>query len=129
MELNREQVVNALEKWMKNYDGKVTNFVTLGNAVSLIEKLDDENERLKNVIAKYEDIVDKEHEHNQEMIGDLNEILGNIRYIKVDTVQKMRDKLTTMSEFYLHADRDGGLYYVDFCDWIDQVSKEILGEE
>lgn len=47
MELNREQVVKALEKWMKNYDGKVTNFVTLGNAIGLIEQLDDENKRLK----------------------------------------------------------------------------------
>lgn len=47
MELNREQVVKALEKWMKNYDGKVTNFVTLGNAIGLIEKLDNENKRLE----------------------------------------------------------------------------------
>lgn len=129
MELNRERVVKALEKWMQHYDGKITNFATLGHAIGLIEELADENERMRKVIAAYEDILDKEHEHNQEMICDLNEVLCSVRYIKTDTVHKMRDKLTAMSEFYLHADRDGGLLYVDFCDWIDQVANEILGEE
>ena len=52
MELNRERIVKALEKWAKNYDGKVTNFVTLGNAIGLIEKLDDENKRLEAELAK-----------------------------------------------------------------------------
>lgn len=53
MELNREQVVKALEKWMKNYDGKVTNFVTLGNAIGLIEELDEENKKLRKLCENY----------------------------------------------------------------------------
>lgn len=50
MELNREQVVKDLERWAKNYDGKMTNFITLCNAVGLIEKLDNENKRLQYLI-------------------------------------------------------------------------------
>ena len=122
MELNREQVVKALEKWMKNYDGKVTNFSTLGNAIGLIEKLDDENKRLQ-------DLIQEVQQYNEAWVEDNGKLRKEMKVIKADTVGTMKDKLTAMSEFYLHADRDGGLHYVDFCDWIDQVVKEILGEK
>ena len=116
MEFNREQVVKSLEKWMKNYDGKVTNFATLGSAIGLIEKLDDENQKLKRDIEILEDVLETS-----------GKVL--VQAAKLDTVRHMRDKLTAMSEFYLHADRDCGLLYIDFCDWFDEVTKEILGEE
>lgn len=98
-----KELTEQSKKWQEAYDCADAARRELS---SKCDELTEENERLRNVITKYEDIMDK-----------------------VDTVQKMRDKLTAMSEFYLHADRDGGLLYVDFCDWIDQVAAEILGEE
>ena len=47
MELNREQIIKALECWIKNFDGKVTDFKTLTESALLIKKLTEENERLK----------------------------------------------------------------------------------
>ena len=31
-------------------------------------------------------------------------------------------------EFYEVADRDG-MQYIDFCDWVDQIAKEMKGEQ
>lgn len=47
MELNREQIIKALEHWAKNFDGKVTDFVTLGQALALIKELTEEDKKLK----------------------------------------------------------------------------------
>lgn len=55
-----------------------------------------------------------------------DQLLGTI---KADTVQKMREQLSDQSEFLLRAENDGGLCYVDFCIWFDEIAKEILGEE
>ena len=44
--LTNSEIVKALEKWIKNYDGSYVNFKTLGNALDLINRLQAENKRL-----------------------------------------------------------------------------------
>ena len=95
----------------------------VGEYAAKVKELTEENERLKGD----NEYILMQHAFQRRPSGDCwNDV---IEKAKVDVINKMRDKLTAMSEFYLHADRDGGLLYVDFCDWIDQVAKEILGEE
>ena len=130
MKLNREQVVKALERWMQHYDGKVTNFVTLGNAIGLIEKLDDENKRLRAELEEVDVIYEEERQEHEKWLEEQRRLFNEaMQHVEADIVRRMREKLFSRSEFYLHADNDGGLLYVDFCAWFDEVAKEILGEE
>ena len=46
--LTDNEIKKALEDWIKNYDGSYVNFKTLGNALDLINRLEAENESLKN---------------------------------------------------------------------------------
>ena len=114
MELNREQVVNALEKWVKNYDGKMINFITLCNAVGLIEKLDDENKRLQ-------DLLKEAQQYNEEWVEDNGKLRQQMKTIREETVQKMKDKLINYESY----DNGGGNYVVSVCD-IRTVAEEIL---
>lgn len=165
MELNREQIIKALEWCSSGGDcGKCTEdeanphlscewcmAVQMRKALSLIKeltqaneqlsesydhlektkdellaersRLTEENERLRDVVAKYEDILDKEHEHHQEMIGDLNEILRQIRYIKADTIQKMQEMVKANS--FKHKNLGELVYFED----IDRIAKEMLEEK
>lgn len=117
MELNREQVVKALEKWMKNYDGNVANFVTLGNAIRLIEKLDDENKRLQELASECQ-------QYNEAWVEDNGKLRKHIKTIREEAVRKMKDKLINYESY----DNGGGNYVVSVDD-IRTVAKEILGEE
>ena len=119
MELNKEQVVKALEKWMKNYDGKVTNFVTLGNAIGLIEELVEENERLQNLVKELQ-------QYNEAWVEDNGKLRQGMKTLKTDTVQKMRAMLKERS--FRDVPVFGEPYScVDFVI-IDQVAKELLEE-
>ena len=44
---NDNEIIKALEDWIKNYDGSYVNFKTLGNALDLINRLQKENEILQ----------------------------------------------------------------------------------
>lgn len=110
MELNREQVVKALEKWMKNYDGKVTNFVTLGNAIGLIEELVKENERLQ-------DLIKEVQQYNEAWVGDNGKLRKEMKTLRDDTVRKMQEKIRAKSEYGT----------INMSPWqLDQIAKELL---
>lgn len=109
MELNREQVVKALEKWMKNYDGRVTNFVTLGNAIGLIEELTEKNEKLNAEIA------DREMSHIN-LYGEMRE---RIKQTKADTIHKMQ----TMIKKECIA---GGIYPAFVARVVERVGEKLL---
>ena len=49
--LNAEQVKKALENWVKNYDGKVLDFVTLCNSLALINS---QEQRIKELTEEVE---------------------------------------------------------------------------
>jgi cell shape-determining protein MreC len=44
--MNKDKIIKDLEYWIKNFDGKVTDFKTLCEAALLIKELAEENERL-----------------------------------------------------------------------------------
>ena len=129
MELNREQVVNALEKWMQHYDGKITNFATLGNAIGLIEKLDDENKKLRSELEEVDIAYEEERQEHEKWLEEQRVLFNEaMQHVEADIVRRMREKLFNRSEFLLRADNDGGLLYVDFCMWFDETAKELLEE-
>ena len=99
------------------------------NALNNVAKLTEENERLNEEIRILNEIVDYRGSEVLRHDRCIRTLHNEMATLKEDIVRQVHDKLTAMSEFYLHADRYGGLLYVDFCDWIDQVAKEILGEE
>ena len=45
--LTDNEIIKALEDWIKNYDGSYINFKILGNALDLITRQKTENENLK----------------------------------------------------------------------------------
>jgi hypothetical protein len=45
-----------LEEWIKNYDGLCKNFITLGNALAYINRLEAENENLKDILYDAEGV-------------------------------------------------------------------------
>ena len=70
MELNRDQIVKALECWIKNFDGKLTDFKTLCEALALIKELTEENERLReDVVAQLEAEVESSDKYIEEYDG------------------------------------------------------------
>ena len=53
MELNREQIMKALEHWIKNFDGKATDFMLLGQTIELIKELTVEVEAMRGAANSY----------------------------------------------------------------------------
>ena len=108
MELNREQIIRDLKRWAKNYDGKMTNFIALANAIGIIEQLTEENERLR-AEAENQSILWKQH--FESIYETAKETL------KADTVRKMVEKITE------HA--TNGYPRKVRLDVIDQIAKEM----
>ena len=117
MELKKEQVVKALEKWMKNYDGKVTNFVTLGNAIGLIEEL---TEKIRDLEADYDRVYEQaEADIHGNMADGGTSCHWCMDKTKADTVRKMQDKILSLSTYGT----------INISTWqLDQVAKEMLEE-
>lgn len=128
MAFNREQVVKSLEKWMKNYDGKVTNFVTLGNAIGLIEELIEENERLQ-------DLVKEVQQYNEAWVEDNGKLRKEMKTLKADTVQNMQERLEdridqTINVFDFQISECNAIRQVlrGVKNDIYQIAKEVLEE-
>ena len=47
------EIITALEEWIKNYDGSYVNFKTLGNALDLINRQKAEIERLRKEVKEH----------------------------------------------------------------------------
>ena len=119
MKLNAEQIKKALECWSKNFDGKVTDLVSLCNALALInsqeqkiKELTEENERLR-----------AEEKQSQILIKTLHDKLdeGYAKFVdeeRADIVRKMHSEI---------KDRciKGGIYPAFVARTIDQIAKEI----
>ena len=150
MELNREQIIKALEIHTGGrnvlceecpYDHisikEVCIDVLMKDALSLIKGLTEENERVRaerdtleiyNKDYKYRlKGLRKDNEEWEEQCKDLeldNDILRErITEVKADTVRKMQERLT--AEF-----RDRVAYTRSYChDTIDQIAKEMLEDD
>lgn len=118
MELNREQIIKALECCSKTNckecpytpSGKVDIFdITCGinmarDTLALIKKLTEENEFHRKTISKNAQIA-------------LNVTVDEIEKTKADTVRKMQEKLRAKSEYGT----------INISLWqLDQIAKEML---
>lgn len=57
--LTDNEIVKALEDWIKNYDGSYVNFKTLGNTLDLINRQKAEIEEFKSAINGFRGYEDK----------------------------------------------------------------------
>lgn len=48
--------------------------------------------------------------------------------VKAATVRKLGERLKDRYEFECSADEDNALYYVDLCEWVERIEKELLEE-
>ena len=92
MELNREKIVEHLEEWAKNFEGKATNFVTLCNAIALIKKLIEENENSKLQYAGFQGAT-------KQIITKLTEENERIRVVADMSNTTLYDGLRIVKEF------------------------------
>ena len=152
MELNREQIIKALECWAKNFDGKVTDFKTLCEATLLIKKLIAENESLIEgveikVLPASELLRIMELEKQVEGLTEENERLRaevSVKKklldkgvdlddkVKADTVRKMQKRFAQAicDNTYPDFDKAGKPINVwkatTGYDVLDQIAKEML---
>lgn len=49
-------------------------------------------------------------------------------FIKYATVRKLAERLKDRYEFNCNADEDNALYFVDLCEWVERIAKEIMEE-
>lgn len=57
---------------------------------------------------------------------DYREISYLLRGEKAEIVRKMRERLEDRYEFECSADEDNALYYVDLCEWVERIEKELM---
>lgn len=48
---------------------------------------------------------------------------------RADTVRKMVGRLTDRYEFNCNADEENALYYVDLCECVERIAKELLEDK
>ena len=123
MELNREQIIKALELCtteedcvgcpylIRRGDGSILPCTIDADALSLINELNEENERLR----------ERADRHLENLKAVLNE--RNESTIKADTVRKMQERLKEKAYTNNYCQE------VVLVDYIDQIAKEMLGEE
>ena len=140
MELNREQIIKALECCLEGEcDGCTYNEQTsckeylLNDAISLIKELTEENEKLRADIAKeFTCVFGQPHKVTDCPIDD------EIAKAKADTVRKMAEKFSSLLEKEYkentpegadHYFKNGALMMWSIADRVfDQIAKELLEE-
>ena len=130
MELNREQIIKALECCTSETQGcnhchlfpSVMGCVAtnMRNALSLIKELTEEKERLRNRITATIVLTEKDAEKIKAEC--LERIELDVRAIQADTVRKMQERLKKTFE-----ERGFFSYYI-ILENIDQIAEEIIGE-
>ena len=67
--MNAEQIIKALECWIKNFDGKLLNFKNLCDALALIKELQAHNENLAKENKYLRERLAEEAEIKEDMKG------------------------------------------------------------
>lgn len=127
--MEKEQVIKAL-KVCANYQGfgdcdkcparegcDNENSFLEKEALSLIREQEKRIEELENICESYSlqygTAMDKEVFLKKE---------------RAATVRKLAERLKDRYEFECNADEDNALYYVDLCEWVERIEKELLEE-
>ena len=67
--MNDSEIIKALERWIKNFDGKATDYITLCSALDLINRQKAEIERLeetKNRLSyNLQSVLDERADHSE----------------------------------------------------------------
>ena len=135
MELKREQIVKALECWIKNFDGKLKDFKTLCEALALIRELTKEVATLRLSESSYKTERERIWRQNDDLVAELAksadenvklgiknfDLICELSRIKEETVRKMQEEARQMC--FVVGDEE----YVTLCD-LDQIAKELLEE-
>ena len=125
-ELNREQIIKALENWVKNYDGNALDFTILCNALALI--------------TSQEQMIKELGEENDRLMREkkaLKCVVATARtQAKADTVRKMQERFTILlkKEFDKNTPEDASFYFKNgsIMMWgianrvFAQIAKEML---
>jgi hypothetical protein len=117
-ELNREDIIKAMEGWLKTFNGDVERFMLIANALTLIKQLTEDNERLKEKADRHLDnlkaVLDEraEQEVASRIIGHL--VSKKNELCQVEYHQKEID------DYFLRA--------LEFWDYIDDFVG-LTGEE
>ena len=122
--MEKEQIIKALAHWAKNFDGKLTDFKTLCEALTLILEQEKRIEELEKEATFWEGQAD-----NAIDIAECN-IRAEIASggtschwcedkIKVDTVRKMQEAIKERCI-------KGGIYPVFVKNVVEAVAKELL---
>ena len=139
MELNREQIIKALECISRTedvlcagcdyrkYDGLTCHRIGAKNALTLIKELTEENERLRAENEKYE--AENHAEFNKWLKLEEatkqrhHELFEEAKIVvKADTVKKMQTEIEARCI-------KGGIYPAFVKSTLDQIVKEMLNEE
>ncbi len=137
MELNREQIIKALECCKFGKDEakcKECNWhpwikprcwrLLASNALSLIKELTEENERLRERVKAVEEGAVRSFESQQDLYRKMVEALNReIHEAKADTVRKMQERL--YREFASLGANDK-FNKALFLTKVDQIAKEML---
>ena len=111
--MESNDIIKALEYWIKNYDGSYVNFKILGNALDLINRLQAENKRL----GKEVNLVSIQFQDLQEETDE----------IKSKAYKEFAEKLKKKCyEDFEESDEMLAPYVTE--DNIDEVLKEMVGE-
>ena len=121
MELNREQIIKALECCTScscgvdcpYYDSTLCQYHIMRDALSLIKELTEENERLR-----------ADNEIKSQKRANIFEIVNAFERGRTDGVRKMQERLINYESY----DNGGGNYVVSVDD-IRTVAKEMLKED
>ena len=119
--MKQEQIINALECWSKNFDGKVTDFATLCQAILLIIELTEDNDRLKAENAEQDEAIIKALQRRGEVR----------RETQADTVRKMQERIIEKSCAFRMVNGEGIVLKTDYQisgESLDQIVKEMLEE-
>lgn len=128
MELNREQIVKALECCAKDDCDNCPNpfgncYANLaGYALALIRELTEEKERLAHESAC----------HRQTVIDNLRESLDFINEeterVRADTIREMQERLKDEMDYVARCEFDGQIYFCIGKGFVDQIAQEMMEE-
>lgn len=114
-ELKPEDVMRALEYWVRNFDGQITDYVVLCRALALLREKDAEIERLKAEVAQVR--TELNHATN----------LGCEAYetARADAITEFAERLKACFDTYPDNEEAHALYVRSL---VDQIAKEMKGE-
>ena len=112
-----KEIIKALECWVKNFDGKATDYITLCNTLDLINRQQAEIERLqknsKKVLETCSRVIKANDERNNEIFQ------GAIEVVRAEAIKEFARALRQQAFDRLYVS----------IDEIDNLVKEMAGDD